>query len=67
MAPTILALLGEPIPGYMTGQPFAGVTSSFRVDPGGEVYAGTHSRNFEYTPEEQAIIEQRLADLGYLE
>ena len=25
------------------------------------------SRQFDYTPEEQAIIEQRLADLGYLE
>jgi len=28
---------------------------------------GPHSPPFEYTPEEQAIIERRLADLGYLE
>jgi hypothetical protein len=28
---------------------------------------GRHRAQFEYTPEEQALIEQRLADLGYLE
>ena len=28
---------------------------------------GPHRSPFEYSPEEQAIIEQRLADLGYLE
>ena len=39
-----------------------------RQDPPAEaVAAGPHRSQFEYTPEEQAIIEQRLADLGYLE
>ena len=41
--------------------------SSFRRDPGHEALAGNHQAGFEYTPEEQALIEQRLADLGYLE
>ena len=37
------------------------------IDPPAAAVAGPHRPQFEYTPEEQAIIEQRLADLGYLE
>ena len=40
---------------------------TMRQDPPANPVAGPHRPQFEYTPEEQAIIEQRLADLGYLE
>jgi predicted AlkP superfamily phosphohydrolase/phosphomutase len=74
--PTILALLGLNIPSHIEGQPItlrsadAGPRKDFsptRVDAAKEIYEGPHRRNFEYTDEEQAILEQRLADLGYLE
>jgi predicted AlkP superfamily phosphohydrolase/phosphomutase len=76
VAPTILRLLGEPIPAHVEGiaigapriasaAPPAPTTN--RVDPPQEPIEGPHRRPFEYSPEEQAIIEQRLADLGYLE
>ena len=69
IAPTVLGLLGVPIPPHVEGQPLpclpqAAVT---RHDPPAAPLAGPHPPQFEYTPEEQAIIEQRLADLGYLE
>ena len=40
---------------------------STRYDAPGPALCGPHTADFEYTAEEQAIIEQRLADLGYLE
>ena len=43
------------------------VLPTTRQDPAGPAVAGPHRPQFDYTPEEQAIIEQRLADLGYLE
>jgi predicted AlkP superfamily phosphohydrolase/phosphomutase len=73
--PTILALLGIPIPAHIEGRPIAGHAApvcgpSFipaRTDPPAEVVDGPHHLPFEYSPEEQSIIEQRLTDLGYLE
>lgn len=73
--PTILGLLGLPIPGHIEGRPIvrAGVEAlgspgaSIRKDISEPSHDGPHRRPFEYTDEEQAIIEQRLADLGYLE
>jgi predicted AlkP superfamily phosphohydrolase/phosphomutase len=78
VAPTILRLLGQPIPDHIEGTPIGAIktapatatANSFtpsRLDPPQEPLEGPHRRPFEYTPEEQAIIEQRLADLGYLE
>ena len=78
VAPTILRLLGQPIPDHIEGSPIGSARSvpkatkadSFapsRIDPPQQPVEGPHSRPFEYSPEEQAIIEQRLADLGYLE
>jgi predicted AlkP superfamily phosphohydrolase/phosphomutase len=69
VAPTALALLGLPVPGHMEGRPLPCVAASptLRQDDGASPLAGPHQGSFEYTPEEQAIIEQRLADLGYLE
>jgi predicted AlkP superfamily phosphohydrolase/phosphomutase len=76
--PTILSLLGLPIPEQIEGRPITGesmapTTSSrkdflpIRIDSPQENLEGPHRRAFEYTDEEQAILEQRLSDLGYLE
>ena len=73
VAPTVLSLFGEPIPEHMEGKavPFDGNAPrlTLREDAPVTGLAGPHKpqTQFEYTPEEQAIIEQRLADLGYLE
>jgi predicted AlkP superfamily phosphohydrolase/phosphomutase len=74
--PTILNLLGLPIPSFIEGRPITGQPASeehqcnftpIRHDPPQEALDGPHRRPFDYSAEEQAIIEQRLADLGYLE
>ncbi len=76
VTPTVLALLGLPVPAHIEGSPIVGSSSqshsatSFimtRHDPPEAMLEGPHRRPFEYTSEEQRIIEQRLADLGYLE
>ena len=68
-APTILKLLNLPIPAYMEGKPLDCLSDlpTTRLDPADAGIPAPHRANVEYTPEEQAIIEQRLADLGYLE
>ncbi len=69
VTPTVLSLMGLPVPDHMEGRPFAGEArgATRRLDRGAAPIAGPHQPDFDYTPEEQAIIEQRLADLGYLE
>jgi hypothetical protein len=74
--PTILALLGVAIPAHVEGKPIVGrattpeETHAFAVtrqDAADDLREGPHRTPFEYTSEEQALIEQRLAELGYLE
>jgi predicted AlkP superfamily phosphohydrolase/phosphomutase len=69
VAPTVLKLLGLPIPAHMEGRPLDCVSAlpTARQDPAGQALNGPHRPQFDYTPEEQAIIERRLSDLGYLE
>jgi predicted AlkP superfamily phosphohydrolase/phosphomutase len=72
VTPTILSLLDEPIPSHVEGRPLPCVSSTparaDRLDrPSSDIIPAPHASSFEYTAEEQAIIEQRLADLGYLE
>lgn len=69
VTPTILKLFGLPIPAHVEGKPLALLSElpTLRQDPPTNPVAGPHRPQFEYTAEEQAIIEQRLADLGYLE
>ncbi len=74
IAPTVLKLFGLPIPEVMEGTPLDVLgfrdTNIVREDKPTSAIAGPHRQpepEFDYTPEEQAIIEQRLADLGYLE
>ncbi len=76
VTPTILALLGAPIPAHVEGKPIAtglipgdsfanGVQTRHDLQEG--TLEGPHRRPFEFSSEEQAIIEERLAQLGYLE
>jgi predicted AlkP superfamily phosphohydrolase/phosphomutase len=74
--PTILNLLGHPIPSFIEGRPIAEESSETpeerrpstnRQHPPRPILEGPHQRAFEYTAEEQEILEKRLADLGYLE
>ncbi|MGE3820788.1 MAG: phosphodiesterase, partial [Isosphaeraceae bacterium] len=69
VAPTVLGLFGLPQPAHMEGRPLnvGGTVAGFRKDEPSSPILGPHTSEFEYTPEEQAIIERRLADLGYLE
>lgn len=65
--PTILALLGLPIPAHIEGKPMVVPTGPARHHTPVESLAGPHRHAFEYSHEEQQVIEQRLAELGYLE
>jgi hypothetical protein len=76
IAPSVLDLMGVEIPPHIEGRPLACLASlgRQRKDNPTQPYAGMHAEptrgsnaEFEYSDEEQAIIEQRLADLGYLE
>jgi hypothetical protein len=68
VTPTALALLGLPVPDYIEGKPLPQIASGApgRVDPASPP-SGPHApSSFEFSAEEQALIEKRLADLGYL-
>jgi predicted AlkP superfamily phosphohydrolase/phosphomutase len=74
--PTILSLLGLAIPSHVEGKPIVGTTTAppeahgfavIRQDAADDLLEGPHRKPFEYSAEEQSIIEQRLAELGYLE
>jgi predicted AlkP superfamily phosphohydrolase/phosphomutase len=75
ITPTILALLGLPVPDHVEGRPIVEPTPSAanpshsptRHDLAEDPLEGPHRPSFEFTSEEQKIIEQRLAELGYLE
>jgi predicted AlkP superfamily phosphohydrolase/phosphomutase len=69
IAPTVLSLFGLPIPAFIEGHslPCLGRVATLRQDPPVTELRTAHHGQFEYTPEEQRLIEQRLADLGYLE
>ena len=69
-APTVLSLLGLPVPPHMEGCPIG----TYRPKPVERLdeaetqpIAGPHQPAFEFSEEEQAILEQRLMDLGYME
>jgi predicted AlkP superfamily phosphohydrolase/phosphomutase len=68
IAPTLLAALGHPVPTDMTGR----VLSDFFVDELKAESAAPSSLTAQsgahvYTAEEKALVEQRLADLGYVD
>ncbi|MGC8836948.1 MAG: alkaline phosphatase family protein [Anaerolineae bacterium] len=70
LAPTILSLLGEPIPAHMDGRVLTDLVdpswlaaSPVRREAGGPAEGGPGQ---DYTDEETRQIEERLAGLGYL-
>jgi len=77
VAPTILNFFGLPAPASMEGKPLTALAersptaptsaTTIREDAPSPAIVGPHRAQFDYSPEDQAIIEQRLADLGYLE
>lgn len=71
VAPTILTLLCHGVPAHIEGKPLSVVAAqqaaNLRQDRPQSAVAGPHKPQFEYSEEDQAVIEQRLADLGYLE
>jgi predicted AlkP superfamily phosphohydrolase/phosphomutase len=74
IAPTVLHLLGVPVPGDMDGRILTEVLDPAFVPepetpaapPAGEYAAVEEPVAVAYTEEEDAAIQQRLADLGYL-
>ncbi|AMV38199.1 hypothetical protein [Planctomyces sp. SH-PL62] len=71
VAPTVLSLLGQSVPSHMEGSPLGSGRAASPVtrldEPAKRPINGPHQPAFEYTDEEQAILEQRLMDLGYME
>ena len=71
VAPTVLKHFGVAAPASMEGRALVDLGArpgaTLRGDLAASPINGPHRPQFDYTPEEQAIIEQRLADLGYLE
>jgi predicted AlkP superfamily phosphohydrolase/phosphomutase len=76
VTPTVLSMFGVPIPAHVEGTPLscavAGATSRRRRDVPALALNGPHAAaesaepDFAFTAEDEATIEQRLADLGYL-
>jgi predicted AlkP superfamily phosphohydrolase/phosphomutase len=69
IAPTVLHLLGVPVPDDMDGRVLTELLEPASLSPVLEpVLVGVHSTasDSRYTPEQDAAIQQRLADLGYL-
>lgn len=67
LAPTVLQLLGEPIPEDMDGRVLDELLQTKdRVGYAAAAEPGSVPGNGEYSPDEQKAIEERLAGLGYL-
>jgi predicted AlkP superfamily phosphohydrolase/phosphomutase len=66
--PSVMKWFRLPIPAHVEGKPLPclGSLPTIRQDSGASPIAGPHKPDFEYSEEEQRLIEQRLADLGYL-
>ena len=68
ITPTLLQVLGLPVPAYMDGQPLAGmlrdaVAASVTGDASSERAAVSADS---YSEDEAALVEKRLKDLGYM-
>ena len=58
---------GKPIVATAATPSLSPAFTATRQDGAEKLFDGPHPSPFEYSSEEQQIIEQRLADLGYLE
>lgn len=68
VGPTVLAALGQPVPGDMTGKvmnDFFAAPIDVKMGPPSSHAAQTGEAV--YSDAEKAIVEQRLADLGYVD
>ena len=68
IAPTVYSLFDLAIPTFVEGKPLDVVSGGrhWRQDEQANPVNGPHEvPAFDYTPEDEAIIQQRLADLGY--
>ena len=70
LAPTIMGILGLPVPGYMDGsvlhRAFVDGAIASTVSDSMSLSTSPPGGEFGYTPEEEAEISQHLQDLGYL-
>jgi arylsulfatase A-like enzyme len=66
LAPTILQLLGEPIPEDMDGRVLSELLAETRAPEFAAVAAFDRAAPDGYSEEEAKAIEERLAGLGYL-
>lgn len=66
LAPTILHLLGLPVPVDMDGRVLREILSDDRAVEYGGTSAGQTQANEGYTAEEEAQVIERLQDLGYI-
>lgn len=68
LAPTVLAMLGVPIPSNMDGRPLEALTGGVAsVATQEEVGSGKGARAPRFTEEEREEMERRLRGLGYLD
>ncbi len=68
IAPSVLKWFQLAIPDHMEGKPLPCLSAlpTVRHDNGSSPVKGPHRPDFEFSDEEQKLIEQRLLDLGYL-
>lgn len=68
LAPTILAALGQPVPRDMTGRVLGEFfTDGLSASPGPAAVLRAQGGADVYSDAEQKLVEQRLADLGYVD
>jgi predicted AlkP superfamily phosphohydrolase/phosphomutase len=69
LAPTILHLMGQPIPAHMDGRLLLEILAEHASLPPpreGAAWKGRNPSNIELSQDEQERIRQRLKDLGYV-
>ncbi len=67
VAPSVLGLLGLPIPSAMQGRPFDCLKlKATRLDSGSDQVPRPQFKSFDFNSEDEKLVEQRLIDLGYL-
>jgi len=66
VAPSVLSYLNIPISEHIQGHSFPMLRGSERRTDAADGAKGPHRPGFEFRAEDEAVIEQRLIDLGYL-
>jgi predicted AlkP superfamily phosphohydrolase/phosphomutase len=66
VTPTILALLGVPVPSDLDGRPLDEMLEHVEVMAGDRAASDEAERESGYSPEEEEAVRKRLEDLGYI-